>query len=86
MTNLTTKQTDKSVKEGMKCKHQFFETSKIQHMYEHETAPPKGEMWIPYSDDTGVQVMCVLCGEQRQVWQSGKLNIYNKKKQIWELL
>lgn len=71
----------------MKCKHQFFETNKIEHKagLDREQLDPD-KIYLSYTDDYGVQTACALCTERRQVWQSGKVNVYNKNKQIWEKL
>lgn len=71
----------------MKCKHQFFETSKTVHQYKQDMPNPipKGFIGlVSWNDDYGVRIVCALCGERRQVWDSGKINIFNEKKQIWE--
>lgn len=62
--------------------HQFFETNKEESFTSRETVG----VWIQISSKYGVRVVCSICGEQRQVWQNGTINVYNKKKEVWERL
>lgn len=79
-----------------KCKHQFFETNKAEHTESctcYKSEPIKIVVGDPISSTPlhwhlpskyGVQIVCGLCGERRQVWQDGSINIYNRKKELWE--
>jgi hypothetical protein len=64
----------------MKCKHQFFETSKIIDSIGDN--PITNRMSTTYK--SGVKVMCALCGLQRHLWDNGDME--EKINDEWEML
>lgn len=58
-----------------KCKHQFFETNKIQH------GGTSDECYYP-NPKFGVHVVCALCGEVRRVWKDGEIEIIKRVNTI----
>ena len=68
----------------MTCEHQFFKTQDLSYQPFWEKEINGKKQLFTEAPKTGTQVMCVLCGEQRQVWSDGKINIYNNKKRLWE--
>ena len=58
------------------CAHQFF-TVRLN---------TRGSDEDIFRQVQGVQVMCALCGNQRQLWETGELNSFNKKTSLWESL
>ncbi len=71
-----------------RCTHQFFETIKIQESQDQYLDKPKTDGTTPMLTHTryGVRVLCAICGEQRNLWQDGKIAIYDESTQQWRAL
>jgi hypothetical protein len=55
-----------------KCVHQFFELKKT---VRYVQGSPSLRM-----EKEGVQVVCVLCGERREAWDSGEVDVKESKR------
>jgi hypothetical protein len=57
------------------CKHQFFEVRDIGYSPMGTETFGGKEQLVVYPYKGGKLVMCALCGEQRQLWNTGELLI-----------